>query len=312
MINKKSKIFVAGHKGLVGSAIVRKLKEKGYKNIITIEKSKLDLTSQTKVFNFLKKKKPKFIFIAAAKVGGIYSNNKFRAEFIYSNLSIQNNIINAAYNCNIKDLVFLGSSCVYPKLCKQPIKEDYLLNGILEKTNEPYAIAKIAGIKMCESYNFQYGTNYKCLMPTNTFGPNDNYDSLNSHFFPSLIKKIHMIKKNKKNVLTLWGDGSPKRELIFVDDLAEACVFFMNRKIKEPIINIGTGKDFTIKQYAKILLGIIYPGRKIKIEFDRTKPNGTPRKVLNINLAKRYGWVAKTDIKKAIEITYKDYLNKSN
>ena len=195
MIDKKSKIFVAGHNGLVGSAIVRKLKEKGYKDIITVEKSKLDLTNQLKVFDFLKKKKPKFIFIAAAKVGGIYSNNKFRAEFIYSNLSIQNNIINAAYNCNIRDLVFLGSSCVYPKLCKQPIKENYLLNGVLEKTNEPYAIAKIAGIKMCESYNFQYGTNYKCLMPTNTFGPNDNYDSLNSHFFPSLIKKIHMLKK---------------------------------------------------------------------------------------------------------------------
>ena len=312
MIDKKSKIFVAGHNGLVGSAIVRKLKEKGYKKIITIKKSKLDLTNQSKVFSFLKKNKPKFIFIAAAKVGGIYSNNKFRAEFIYSNLSIQNNIINAAYNCNIKDLVFLGSSCVYPKLCKQPIKEEYLLNGILEKTNEPYAVAKIAGIKMCESYNFQYGTNYKCLMPTNTFGPNDNYDSLNSHFFPSLIKKIHIIKKKNKNTLTLWGDGSPKRELIFVDDLAEACVFFMNKKIKEALINIGTGKDFTIKQYAKLLLKIIYPGKKIKIKFDKTKPNGTPRKVLNTNLAKKYGWVAKTDIRKAVEITYKDFLRKSS
>jgi len=312
MIDKKSKIFVAGHNGLVGSAIVRKLKEKGYKNIITIEKYNLDLTNQLKVFNFLKIKKPKFIFIAAAKVGGIYSNNKFRAEFIYSNLSIQNNIINAAYNCNIRDLVFLGSSCVYPKLCKQPIKEEYLLNGVLEKTNEPYAIAKIAGIKMCESYNFQYGTNYKCLMPTNTFGPNDNYDSLNSHFFPSLIKKIHTMKKNKRNILTLWGDGSPKRELIFVDDLAEACVFFMNKRIKESLVNIGTGKDFTIKQYAKLLLKIINPGKKIKIKFDKTKPNGTPRKVLNTNLAKKYGWVAKTDIKKAIEITYKDFLGKSS
>ena len=312
MIDKKSKIFVAGHNGLVGSAIVRKLKDKGYKKIITIKKSKLDLTNQSKVFNFLKKNKPKFIFIAAAKVGGIYSNNKFRAEFIYSNLSIQNNIINAAYNCNIKDLVFLGSSCVYPKLCKQPIKEEYLLNGVLEKTNEPYAIAKIAGIKMCESYNIQYGTNYKCLMPTNTFGPNDNYDSLNSHFFPSLIKKIHRMKKNNRNILTLWGDGSPKRELIFVDDLAEACVFFMNKRIKETLINIGTGKDFTIKQYAKILLNIIYPGKKINIKFDKTKPNGTPRKVLNTNLAKKYGWVAKTDIKKAIEITYKDFLCKTS
>tara|TARA_X000000950_G_scaffold274480_1_gene359631 strand:+ start:956 stop:1894 length:939 start_codon:yes stop_codon:yes gene_type:complete len=311
MINKKSKIFVAGHNGLVGSAIVRKLKEKGYKNIITIEKSKLDLTNQLGVFNFLKKNKPKFIFMAAAKVGGIYSNNKFKAEFIYSSLSIQNNIIHAAYKCNIKDLIFLGSSCVYPKLCKQPIKEKYLLNGVLEKTNEPYAIAKIAGIKMCESYNFQYKTNYKCLMPTNAFGPNDNYDSLNSHFIPSLIKKIHTIKKTKKNTLILWGDGSAIREIIFVDDIAEACVFFMKKKIREPLINIGTGKGFTIKEYANLLLRTIYPGSKVKIRFDKTKPNGTPRKVLNVNLARKYGWVAKTDIKKAIKITYKDYLAKS-
>tara|TARA_B100001057_G_scaffold490768_1_gene579708 strand:- start:46 stop:990 length:945 start_codon:yes stop_codon:yes gene_type:complete len=312
MINKKSKIFVAGHNGLVGSAIVRKLKQNGYNKIITIDKSKLDLTNQLDVLNFLKKNKPKFIFVAAAKVGGIYSNNKFRAEFIYSNLSIQNNIIHAAYRCNIKDMIFLGSSCVYPKLCKQPIKESYLLNGVLEKTNEPYAIAKIAGIKMCESYNFQYKTNYKCLMPTNTFGPNDNYDSLNSHFFPSLIKKIHTIKKTKKKTLILWGDGSPKRELIFVEDLAEACVFFMNKKIKESLINIGTGKDFTIKEYANLLLRIIYPDKKVKIKFDKTKPNGTLRKVLDINLAKKYGWVAKTNIKKAIQITYKDYLAKSS
>tara|TARA_B100000989_G_scaffold298691_1_gene289161 strand:+ start:10578 stop:11516 length:939 start_codon:yes stop_codon:yes gene_type:complete len=311
MINKNSKIFVAGHNGLVGSAIVRKLKEKGFKNILTIQRSKLDLTNQLKVLNFLKKKRPKFIFIAAAKVGGIYSNNRYKAEFIHSNLSIQNNLIDAAYKCNIKDLIFLGSSCVYPKLCKQPIKEDYLLTGVLEKTNEPYAVAKIAGIKMCESYNFQYGTNYKCLMPTNTFGPNDNYDSLNSHFFPSLIKKIHEIKKNNKKTLLLWGDGSPRRELIFVDDLAEACVFFMKKRIKEPLINIGTGKDFTIKEYASLLLKIIYPRKKVKLKFDRTKPNGTPKKVLNVNLAKKYGWKAKTDIKKAIKITYKDYINKN-
>ena len=311
MINKNSKIFVAGHNGLVGSAIVRKLKKKGYRNIITINKSKLDLTNQIKVLNFLKKKKPKFIFIAAAKVGGIYSNDKYKAEFIYSNLSIQNNLIHAAYKCKIKDLIFLGSSCVYPKLCKQPIKESYLLSGTLEKTNEPYAIAKIAGIKMCESYNFQYKTNYKCLMPTNTFGPNDNYDTLNSHFLPSLIKKIHNIKKRNKKTLVLWGDGSPKREIIFVDDIAEACVFFMKKKVKETLINIGTGKDFTIKEYAKLLLKIIYPGKKVKIRFDKSKPNGTPRKVLNVNLARKYGWKPKTNIQKAIKITYKDYLAKS-
>ena len=311
MINKNSKIFVAGHNGLVGSAIVRKLKDKGYKNILTVNRLKLDLTNQSKVYNFLKKNKPKYIFIAAAKVGGIYSNNKYRADFIYSNLSIQNNIIHSAYKCNIKNLIFLGSSCVYPKLCKQPIKEDYLLNGKLEKTNEPYAIAKIAGIKMCESYNKQYGTDYKCLMPTNTFGPNDNYDALNSHFFPSLIRKIHALKNNKTKKLTLWGDGSPKRELIFVDDLADACIFFMKKKIKESLINIGTGKDFTIKEYANILIKIINPKKKTKIVFDKTKPNGTPRKVLNINLAKKYGWQAKTNIEQAIRITYQDYLKKN-
>ena len=311
MINKNSKIFVAGHNGLVGSAIVRKLKDKGYKNILTVSRLKLDLTNQSKVYNFLKRNKPKYIFIAAAKVGGIYSNNKYRADFIYSNLSIQNNIIHSAYKCNIKDLIFLGSSCVYPKLCKQPIKEDYLLNGKLEKTNEPYAIAKIAGIKMCESYNRQYGTNYKCLMPTNTFGPNDNYDALNSHFFPSLIRKIHDLKNKKTSNLVIWGDGSPKRELIFVDDLADACIFFMKKKIKDSLINIGTGKDFTIKEYANILLKIINPNRKIKILFDKTKPNGTPRKVLNINLAKKYGWQAKTNIEQAIRITYQDYLKKN-
>ena len=310
MISKNSKIFVAGHNGLVGSAIVRKLREKGYKRILTISKSRLDLTNQNKVYKFLKKKKPNFIFIAAAKVGGIYSNNKYRAEFIYSNLSIQNNIIHAAYKCNIKDLIFLGSSCVYPKNCRQPIKEDYLLNGKLEKTNEPYAIAKIAGIKMCESYNNQYGTNYKCLMPTNTFGPNDNYDPLSSHFFPSLIRKIHELKNKKVKNLILWGDGTPKRELIYVDDLADACIFFMKKKIRENLINIGTGRDFTIKEYAHILSKIINSDQKIKIIFDKTKPNGTPRKVLSVNLANKYGWKAKTNIEQAIRITYQDYLKK--
>ena len=226
MIDKNSKIFVAGHNGLVGSAIVRKLKRKGYRNIITENRTRLDLTNQSKVLNFLEKKKPKFIFIAAAKVGGIYSNNKYKAEYIYNNLSIQNNIIHAAFKCNIKDLIFLGSSCVYPKLCKQPIKEEYLLNGKLEKTNEPYAIAKIAGIKMCESYNYQYKTNYKCLMPTNTFGPNDNYDPLNSHFFPSLIRKIHNLKNKKTKNLVIWGDGSPKEKL-FLLMILQMRVFFL-------------------------------------------------------------------------------------
>ena len=310
MINHKDKIFVAGHKGLVGSAIVRKLKSKGFKNILFSEKSKLDLTNQNSVLSFLKKNKPKFIFIAAAKVGGIYSNNKYRAEFIQSNLSIQTNIIHSSYLCGIKDLIFLGSSCVYPRMCKQPIKEKYLLNGELEKTNEAYAIAKIAGIKMCESYNHQYDTNYKSLMPTNTFGPNDNYDQLNSHFFPSLIRKIHEVKNKNKKELVLWGDGSPKREVIYVDDIADACVYFMNKKFKGSMINIGTGKDYSIKEYAKIILKLIIPNKKIKIKYDKSKPNGTPRKVMDVSLAKKYGWKSKIDLKKAIRLTYNDYLLK--
>ena len=311
MINKNCKIFVAGHKGLVGSAIIRKLKIKGYKKILTAEKSTLDLINQSKVLKFLKKKKPDFIFIAAAKVGGIYANNKYKADFIYSNLSIQNNLIHSAFKCGIKNLIFLGSSCVYPKLCKQPIKEEYLLNGKLEETNEPYAVAKIAGIKMCESYNYQYKTNYKCLMPTNTFGPNDNYDPMNSHFFPSLIRKIHLSKIKNNNKIILWGDGSPKREVIYVDDIADACIYFMKKKVKETIINIGSGRDFSIKKYAQIISSRINPKINLKIKFDRTKPNGTPRKILDVSLAKKYGWKAKTSLKDAIDKTYLDYLRQN-
>ena len=232
MIKLNSKIFVAGHKGLVGSAILRLLIKRGYKNLIIIDKKQLDLRDQKKVLKFLKKKKPDFIFISAAKVGGIYSNSKYKADFITDNLQIQTNLIHGAYLNGIKDLIFLGSSCVYPKNSKQPIKEDYLLSGKLEETNEAYAIAKIAGIKMCQSYNEQYNINYKCLMPTNTFGPNDNYDKNNSHFFPALIRKVHDVKTTKKNFITLWGDGKPRREVIHVDDLADACLFFMKKKNK--------------------------------------------------------------------------------
>ena len=308
MISKKSKIFVAGHNGLVGSAIVRRLKDLGYKNIILRNKSSLDLTNQLKVNKFLKKYKPKFIFIAAAKVGGIYSNNKFKADFIFNNLSIQTNLIHSAFLNGIKNLIFLGSSCVYPRNCAQPIKEDYLLGGKLEKTNDAYAIAKIAGIKMCESYNEQYNMNYKCIMPTNTFGPNDKYDSLNSHFLPALIKKIHNLKKNKKKKLVLWGNGMAKREVIYVDDIADACIYFMNKKIKENMVNVGTGEDLTIKKYAELMLRLIIPERKIKIVYDRSKPNGTPRKVLDISLAKKYGWKPKTNLKDSILKAYKSYL----
>ena len=307
-ITKSAKIYVAGHNGLVGSAIVRELKKDGYKNIITANKKKLDLLNSKKTLRFLKQKKPKFIFIAAAKVGGIYSNSKYKADYIYQNLTIQNNLIHGAYLSGIKNLIFLGSSCVYPKNCKQPIKEQYLLTGELEHTNDAYAIAKIAGIKMCESYNDQYGTNYKCLMPTNTFGAQDKYDKLNSHFLPALIKKIHDLEKSKKKVLVLWGNGKAKREIIHVDDLANACVYFMNKKTKHSIINIGTGVDYTIKFYATLMKKILLPSKKISIKFDYSKPNGTLRKILDISLAKKYGWKSKINLKDSIIKTYQSYL----
>ena len=310
MINFNSKIYVAGHNGLVGGAILRELKKQGYKNLIFASRKQLDLTDQKNVFKFIKNKKPNFIFIAAAKVGGIYSNNKYKADFIYQNLSIQNNLIHGAFLNGIKNLIFLGSSCVYPKKSKQPIKESYLLTGELEPTNEPYAIAKIAGIKMCQSYNQQYGTNYRCLMPTNTFGAHDNYDELNSHFFPALLKKIDSLKNNN-NKLLLWGNGLAKREVIHVDDLANACVYFMNKKTKHDIINIGTGKDYTIKYYAQFISKIILPNKKIKIEYDRSKPNGTPRKVMDISLAKKYGWKPGTSLELAILKTYQTYLKET-
>jgi GDP-L-fucose synthase len=311
-MNYKSKIYVAGHNGLVGSAIIRELKKKGYKNIITSDRKTLDLTNQLKVLNFLKKKKPNFIFIAAAKVGGIYSNHKYKAEFIYENLSIQSNLIHSAYLCGIKNLIFLGSSCVYPKKCKQPIKENYLLSGALESTNDAYAVAKIAGIMMCQSYNNQYKTNYKCLMPTNTFGPNDNYNDLNSHFFPALIKKVHKLKFENNKILKLWGDGKAKRELIYVDDLANACIFFMKKKTKHSLINIGTGKDFTIKYYANLISKLILKNKKILIKYDKSKPNGTRRKVMDVTLAKKYGWKSNISLKEAILITYNSFLKENN
>ena len=308
MITKNSKIFIAGHNGLVGSAILRRLNILGYKNILTVDKKKLDLTNQKKVFLFLKRNRPQAIIIAAAKVGGIYANNKYRANFIYENLAIQNNLIHSAFLNKIKNLIFLGSSCVYPKNSKQPIKEKYLLTGLLEHTNEPYAIAKIAGIKMCESYNIQYGTNYKCLMPSNTYGPNDNYNLQNSHFFPALIRKIHDSKIKKVNKIILWGTGKPKRELIYVDDVADACIFFLNKKTKESLINIGTGKDLKIEEYSKLIMKFL--NIKINIHFDKTKPDGTPRKLLDTTIAKKYGWRPKISLKDGFFLTYADYLKK--
>ncbi|MDC2976322.1 GDP-L-fucose synthase [Candidatus Pelagibacter sp.] len=308
MIKMNSRIFLAGHNGLVGSAVYRKLRTKGYKNIITISRKKLDLANQEKTFKFIKKIKPDFIFICAAKVGGILANNKNKSEFIYQNLQIQNNLIHGAFLSGVKRLIFLGSSCVYPKNYNKPIKESYLLKGELEKTNEPYAIAKIAGIKLCESYNYNYKTNFTCLMPTNTYGPNDNYNPNSSHFIPAMIKKAHDIKIKKKKDFIVWGNGNVKREVMYVDDLADACVFFMNKNTKKSLINIGTGKDLTINEYAKKIMRII--DVKAKIKHDTSKPNGTKRKVLDISLAMNMGWTAKTSLEEGIRKAYKAFINK--
>ena len=310
IINKYSKIYVAGHNGLVGSAIVRRLKFKNYKNILTVDRKYLDLSDQKKVYQFLRKNKPMAIIIAAARVGGIAANNKYRADFIHENLIIQSNLIHGAFLNKIKNLIFLGSSCVYPRNCKQPIKEECLLKGDLEYTNEPYAIAKIAGIKMCENYNLQYKTNYKSLMPTNTYGPGDNYNSETSHFFSAIIKKVYEAKKNNKKVITLWGTGKAKRELIYVDDLADACIFFMLKKTKETLINIGSGKDFTIKEYANFVIKSL--NLNIKIKFDKSKPDGTPRKLLDISLAKKYGWFSKISLKEGFIRTYESFVSSIN
>jgi GDP-L-fucose synthase len=309
-INKNSRIYVAGHNGLVGSAIVRRLKFNNYKNILTVDRKYLDLSDQKKVYQFLKKNKPKAIIIAAARVGGIAANNKYRADFIHENLIIQSNLIHGAFLNKIKNLIFLGSSCVYPRNCKQPIKEDFLLNGGLEYTNEPYAIAKIAGIKMCENYNLQYKTNYKSLMPTNTYGPGDNYNSETSHFFSAIIKKVYEAKIKNKKTITLWGTGKVKRELIYVDDLADACIFFMLKKTKETLINIGSGKDFTIKEYANFIIKSL--NLNIKIKYDKSKPDGTPRKLLDISLAKKYGWFPKISLNEGFIRAYKSFVSSIN
>tara|TARA_B100001057_G_scaffold392508_1_gene401114 strand:+ start:12044 stop:12979 length:936 start_codon:yes stop_codon:yes gene_type:complete len=308
MLKKNDKIFLAGHNGLVGSAVLRKLKEKKYKNISIKNKKYLNLLDQKKVFSFLRKEKFKALIICAARVGGINANNVYKANFIYENITIQNNLIHGAFKSGIKNLIFLGSSCVYPRDCIQPIKEKYLLNGYLEKTNEPYAIAKIAGIKTCEAYNYQYKTNYKCLMPTNTFGPNDNYDLNKSHFIPAIIKKIHEAKKKKIHKISLWGNGKAKREVLYVDDLADAIVFFLNKKTKESLINIGSGFEKSINDYALIIAKIL--NWKIKIQYIKNNLNGTSRKLLNSNIAKKYGWRPKNSFKKSIEKTYISFIEK--
>ena len=309
MITKNSKIFLTGHKGLVGSAIYRRLKYHGYNNIICRSKKSLDLRDQNKVNNFLKKIRPKAIINAAATVGGIEVNNNNGATFIYNNLSIQNNIIHYGFLNGVKNIIFLGSSCIYPKFSKQPIKEEYLLDGKLEKSNEAYAIAKIAGVKMCEHYNKQYGTNFKCLMPCNTYGPNDNYNLSTSHFFPALIKKIHFAKTKKKKNIILWGSGKPKRELIYVDDVADACIHFLKKKTKDTVINIGSGKEKKIIDYAKFIIKQLKV--KLKIKLDKSKLDGTPRKLLSNKLSAKYGWKAKIGLEEGFKKTYESFIKEN-
>ena len=307
MINKNSKIFIAGHKGMIGSAILRRLKKSKYKNLFYQTRKELDLTDQKKVNNYLKKIKPMAVIIAAAKVGGIKANNEKRAEFIYENLSIQNNLINSSYINGVENLIFLGSSCIYPKKSKIPIKESYLLSNYLEKTNEPYAIAKIAGINLCESYNLQYGVNYKCLMPCNAYGLNDNYDLESSHFLPALIRKIVSAQKLKKKSIKIWGSGKPLRELIFSDDIADACIYFLKKKTKHSLINIGTGTEKSIIGYAKYIMK--YLGINLRIEHEKIKLDGTFRKLIDSSLARKYGWRSKVNLNKGIPLVIKDYLN---
>jgi len=307
-LSKSSKIFLAGHNGMVGSSILNFFKKKKYKNIITIERNKLDFINQIQTEKFLKKIKPDYVIIAAAKVGGILANNNFKGDFIYQNLMMQNNIIHSSFLAGVKKLIFLGSSCIYPKYSKQPIKEDCLMTGKLEETNESYAIAKLAGYKMCEAYNKQYRTNYICLMPTNLYGPNDNYDLKTSHFFPALIAKIDLAIKKKSKIIKIWGDCTPKRELMYVDDLAHACEFFLKKKTKHSLINIGSGEEKTILEYCDFILKKL--NFNLKIKFEKTKPNGTPRKKLDLGLANKYGWKSKFNLNKGFELTYRDYLKK--
>jgi len=301
-MNKNSKIYIAGHKGLVGSAITRLLQKEGYKNLILKTRQELDLLNQQAVSDFFKKEKPEYVFLAAAKVGGIMANQTYPADFIYENLVIQANIMHTAYLNKVKKLLFLGSSCIYPKLTPQPIKEEYLLSGALETSNKPYAVAKIAGIITCQSYNRQYGTNFISVMPTNLYGPNDNFDLQNSHVLPALIRKFHEAKASGQKEIILWGSGSPKREFLYVDDLAEACLFLMKNYNSSEIINIGTGEDLPIKDLAEKIKEIAgYDG---KIVWDKSKLDGTPRKLLDVGRIHKLGWKHKINLETGLKTTY--------
>lgn len=307
-MEKNAKIYVAGHRGMVGSAIYRKLQKEGYSNLIVRTSAELDLRDQPAVTSFFEAERPDYVFLAAAKVGGIIANNTYRADFLYENLCIQNNVIHQAYKTGVKKLMFLGSSCIYPKLAPQPLKEEYLLTGLLEETNEPYAIAKIAGIKLADAYRDQYHCDFISVMPTNLYGYNDNYHPQNSHVLPALIRKFHEAKINLSPEVNIWGSGTPMREFLFADDLAEACYFLMQNYSEAGLINIGTGKDLTIKELALLIKKII--GFEGKLSFDTSKPDGTPRKLMDVSRLHALGWRHKTELEEGIKLAYQDFLTK--
>jgi len=306
-VEKNAKIFVAGHNGMVGSAIVRLLKTKGYTNLVLVTSKEVDLCNQKLVDDFFEKNKPEYVFLAAAKVGGILANNTYRADFLYDNLMIASNVIHAAHQHKVKKLLFLGSSCIYPKLAPQPLKEEYLLTGELEPTNEPYAIAKIAGIKLCETYRDQFGCNFISAMPTNLYGPNDNYHLQNSHVLPALIKKFYLAKKNNAENVEIWGTGEALREFLYVDDLAEACLHLMLNYNEKQFINVGSGKEISIKNLALLVKKIV--GFEGELVFDTTKPNGTPRKLMDVSKLNNAGWSYTTELEAGIKLAYKDALS---
>jgi GDP-L-fucose synthase len=309
-MERNSKIYVAGHRGMVGSALVRRLQKEGFDNIVTRTSRELDLRDTAAVAAFFDAERPDYVFLAAAKVGGIVANNTYRAEFLYDNLMIQNNVIHQSYRNNVKKLMFLGSSCIYPKLAPQPLKEEYLLTGLLEPTNEPYAIAKIAGIKMCDAYRDQYGCNYISVMPTNLYGPNDNYDLTNSHVLPALIRKCHEAKAAGQPEVTVWGSGKPLREFLHADDLADACLFLMERYNEPGLVNIGVGEDISIRDLALLVQEIVgYEGRLV---FDASKPDGTPRKLMDVSRLHSFGWKASIPLKDGIQQVYTEAFLKSN
>lgn len=308
-IDKSEPIYVAGHRGMVGSAIVRCLQQRGYRHIVTADRASLDLLDPHAVQRFFNEKRPAYVFLAAAKVGGIHANNSYPAQFIYENLMIEANVVHAAYAAGVDRLLFLGSSCIYPRDCPQPIREAYLMTGPLEKTNEPYAMAKIAGIKLCESYNRQYGTHYVSAMPTNLYGPRDNYDLQTSHVLPALLRKTHDAKLRGDSRIEVWGSGSPRREFLYVDDMADACVFLMESDVSDGLFNIGVGEDVTIRELAETVMRIV--GFDGEIVFDASKPDGTPRKLLSVDRMRELGWRSRTSLEEGIRRAYDSFLSES-